>query len=110
MVLCVALSARYLYRRSTGPHSLPREVLLVMKRGLVTEDYMETIRSDKGVLRIPETLLKVYALPFCAKSMLSVLMAIGSIVGNVALVAKFVFTEQDLGVRIGRLSVKNNKD
>lgn len=99
MVLSVALSARYLYRRGTGPHSLPQEVLFVLRRGLVTEEYMEAIRSDKGVLRIPETVLKVYALPLSSKSPISILMAMGSIVGNVALVAKFVFTEQDLGVR-----------
>mmetsp|Transcript_143861 Transcript_143861/g.261229 ORF Transcript_143861/g.261229 Transcript_143861/m.261229 type:complete len:386 (-) Transcript_143861:52-1209(-) len=98
LAICVAVSLMYLTRASKGSLNLPKEVLLSLKSGLVTENWMEAIRGDKAVLRIPETVLKIYALPFVATSWMSVLSAAGAISGNVVLVAKFVYTEFDVGI------------
>mmetsp|Transcript_100499 Transcript_100499/g.322487 ORF Transcript_100499/g.322487 Transcript_100499/m.322487 type:complete len:409 (-) Transcript_100499:67-1293(-) len=98
LAVSVCCSIVYFQKATFGRHRLLSEVKLSLQRGLCTEHYLEAVRSDKGVLRIPETVLKVYGLPFAAKSPLSLAMAIGSIAGNVALVAKFVYTEFDLGI------------
>lgn len=95
---CVIVALKYLSRASSGPLNLPREVLLSIRSGLVTENWMEAIRGDKGVLRIPETVLKIYALPFLATSWMSILSGAGAVAGNLVLVAKFVYTEFDIGI------------
>lgn len=99
LAVSVFASLVYLYRSAFGQQHLARQVMLSLKRGLFTDGYMVAVRGDKGVLRIPETVLKVYSLPFAAKGLLPVLAAVLSIAGNVVLVAKFVFTEFDLGIQ-----------
>lgn len=96
----VCASLAYFHRHSAGLVHLPGEVLLSLRRGLVTKHWMEGIRGDKGVLRIPETVLKVYGLPLAVGSprLFAVVAGAGAVGSNVALVAKFIFTEWDLGV------------
>lgn len=96
----VVNSACYLRSKMEGPHRLPLEVIRSLRRGLATAEYMEAIRGDKAVLRIPETVLKVYSLIFAASGgSASVALGVGAVVSNVLLVARFVSCELDLDIQ-----------
>mmetsp|Transcript_28727 Transcript_28727/g.75201 ORF Transcript_28727/g.75201 Transcript_28727/m.75201 type:complete len:415 (+) Transcript_28727:34-1278(+) len=100
LAFSVANSACYLRCKMEGPHRLPLEVVRSLHRGLATAEYMEAIRGDKAVLRIPETVLKVYSLIFAASGgTISVALGIGAVVSNVFLVARFVSCELDLDIQ-----------
>jgi hypothetical protein len=96
----VVNSACYLRSKMEGPHRLPLEVIRSLRRGLATAEYMEAIRGDKAVLRVPETVLKVYSLIFAASGgNVSVALGVGAVVSNVLLVARFVSCELDLDIQ-----------
>jgi len=81
-----------------GPLGIMTEAKLSIERGLYTENYLVIVQGDKGVQAIPAMALKIYGLPFAAKSPFSVLVAAASICGGVLGLATFIFQQYDLGV------------
>mmetsp|Transcript_42378 Transcript_42378/g.76938 ORF Transcript_42378/g.76938 Transcript_42378/m.76938 type:complete len:1021 (-) Transcript_42378:103-3165(-) len=81
-----------------GPLGIMTEAKLSIERGLYTENYLVIVQGDKGVQAIPAMALKIYGLPFAAKSPFSVLVAAASICGGVLGIANFIFQQYDLGV------------
>lgn len=97
--LTVSSAIRNHFRITRGaPTVVLREVRLTLERGLFTEKLHALVRADKGVLVMPALLLKVYGLPFAADSVLSGLIAAGSIMGSMFGVTSYIFKEYDLGI------------
>jgi len=76
------------------------EAYLSQRRGLYTSDYLNIIRVDKGFEGIIALAVKIFQLPYSARSQLSLAVGMISIVSKVMSSASFIYQEFDLGTEV----------
>jgi len=77
-----------------------QEAYLTQRRGLYTPDYLAIIRVDKGVQLILALAIKIFQLPYSARTTYSLVVGLISIVGGVITAGGFIFQEFDLGTEM----------